>query len=244
MDKRLDRINDKLVLSQYKSGFSYGTDAVLLASFIRVKRGAKGAEIGTGTGIIPLLLAYRRDYEKIYAFELQEKYALLAKENVERNGYSEKIEIIHDRAQNYRKYGLEGLDFVFMNPPYMKLSSGYLNSDGGRLAARHETAGDIFELTRAASAMLKNGGDLFIVYRPDRLCGLLCALRDANAEPKEIRFVESKCGNSPVMVLVKAQKDRAPGLKIIPPLVLYNGDGSNSTELEHIYAEGEMSYGK
>lgn len=244
MEKRLDKINDKISIYQYTEGFSYGTDAVLLSAFVKVKRGQTGVELGTGTGIIPILITHHKNPEKIFAFEIQKDYALLASENVTLSGMDEKIEIIHDDIKNitpyyFREKGVESVDFVFSNPPYMKMTSGYLNESERKLTARHELFCDIKDVCSAASKLLKNGGDLFIIYRPDRMCDLFVAMRESGIEPKELLEVQSRAGDAPTLILVRGRKGASSSLKINAPFVIYDGEGYTDG-MQRVYAEGKI----
>lgn len=225
MEKRLDKINEDISLYQYTEGFLYGTDAVLLSEYVKFKAGSVGAELGTGTGIIPILVTYHKKPSKIFAFEIQEDYAVLARENAEMCKMSDKIEIIHDDLKNItpsylRKYGYESVDFVFTNPPYMKMTSGFLNESERKLTARHELKCDISDVCRAASMLLKNGGDFFVIYRPDRLCDLFVAMRSSGIEPKELSEVVSRKGDVPSLILCRGRKSAQPSMKITEPIVL------------------------
>lgn len=244
MDKRLDKINEDISIYQYTEGFSYGTDAVLLAAYIKIKKGAVGVELGTGTGIIPILVNYRKSPSKIFAFEIQEDYARLATENAELCGMSDKIEIIHDDLKNitpyyFRSKGVESVDFVFSNPPYMKMTSGFLNESERKLTARHELKCDISDVCSAASKILKNGGDFFVIYRPDRLCDLLCAMREASIEPKEMTEVVSHTGEAPTLILVRGKKSALASMKITPPFVIYNGS-EYSDQMKKVYETSKI----
>lgn len=239
---RADKINKDLTIHQYKDGFCYGTDAVLLSAFVSVKKGERGAEIGTGSGIIPILLNYHKNPGKIYAFEIQPDYAELARRNFSDCGYGDNIEVICDNINNYKSHGIEGLDFVFTNPPYMKCESGRLNLDERKLISRHEVHCNIDDICRASAAMLKNGGNFFAVFRPDRLSDMIFALKSHRLEPKELLFVQSHHGKAPNLFLIKAKKDSFDGgLKIHKNLVLYTEGANMTPELEYIYENGKMA---
>lgn len=244
MNKRLDKINEKLSIYQYTEGFAYGTDAVLLSAYVKVKKGDIGAEFGTGTGIIPILITHHKNPEKIFAFEIQEDYATLASENVELCNMGDKIEIIHDDIKNITPYylrdrGVESVDFVFSNPPYMKMTSGYLNESERKLTARHELFCNIEDICLSASKILKNGGDFYAIYRPDRMCDLFVALRKAGLEPKEMTEVQSRQGQAPTLILVKARKGASSSMKINPSFVIYDGD-NYTEEMKKVYDKGIM----
>lgn len=225
MEKRLDKINEDISIYQYTTGFLYGTDAVLLSDYVKIKKGSVGAEIGTGTGIIPILVTYKNEPEKIYSFEIQEEYVTLARENVTLCHMEDKIEIVHEDVKNItpsymRRFNRESVDFVFTNPPYMKMTSGKLNEDVRKLTARHEYKCNISDVCLASSRLLKNGGDFFVIYRPDRLCDLFVAMRESGIEPKEMTEVVSKVGSAPSLVMVRGKKSASPSMKIKKPLVI------------------------
>ena len=244
MEKRLDKINEQLSIYQYTDGFAYGTDAVLLAAFASVKKGEKGADLGTGTGIIPILLAHHKSPEKIYAFEIQEDYALLARENAVRCNFSDKIEVICENVKNVfpgylRERGVEALDFVVTNPPYMKMTSGALGESERKIVARHEKYCDISDIARAASNLLKNGGDMYIIYRTERLCDLFFALRENNLEPKELVFVRSFEKDEPKLIMCRARKCASSSLKV-SDFVIYESAGKNTPEMDEVYKNGRI----
>lgn len=240
---RLDKINENLSIYQYEDGFCYGTDAVLLSAFVKCKRTSVGAELGTGCGIVSILLAYHKSPATIHAFEIQPDYAELAQKNADMCGYGEKIKVIRDNLKNFACHGIENLDFVFSNPPYMKSDSGKLNENEKKLISRHEIHCDINDVCAAASGMLKNGGDFFAVFRPDRMSDLIYALKNNRLEPKELRMVQSHVDKAPNLFLIKAKKDCLDGgLKVHRPLILYSENAVMTPELEYIYRYGRMDF--
>lgn len=240
---RLDKINEDLSIYQYEDGFCYGTDAVLLSAFVNCKKNSSGAELGTGSGVVSILLTYYKNPAIIHAFEIQDDYAALARQNAEMCGYGEKINVICDNLKNYASYGVANLDFVFSNPPYMKSDSGKLNENEKKLISRHEIHCDINDVCAAAGGMLKNGGDFFVVFRPDRLSDLIYALKNNRLEPKELLFVQSHADKAPNLFLLKAKKDCLDGgLKIYKPLILYTKNADMTPELEYIYRYGRITY--
>lgn len=222
-NERLDEVNENLSLIQKKDGLTFGTDAFLLASFIKSAPSKKAAELGAGTGIISLLLAQRSKLSSIYAIEIQKDFAELTERNTELNGLENKITTVNADVTKIKSsdVGTE-LDVVFTNPPYMKTDSGKRNDSDAKYIARHEVCGDINEFCAAGFRLLKHGGKFYVVWRPDRLCDLFYALRQNRLEPKIITFVHADTQSEPSIVLVSATKGGASGAKVTPPLILYD----------------------
>ena len=228
--ERLDAVNEKITLIQKKDGLTFGTDAFLLASFIKPMSKGRAVELGAGTGIISLLLAARDRFSKITSLEIQEDFAELAKRNVILNGMDGKVEILHADATKATAAQLGGeADVVFANPPYMKTDSGKRNENDYKYIARHEVCGDITDFCAAAFRLLKHGGKFYAVWRPDRLTDLIVAMRQNRLEPKIITFVHANTQSAPSMMLVSATKGGASGMTLTPPLILHKD--SSSTEL-------------
>ncbi len=221
-NERLDKVNEGLSLIQKKDGLTFGTDAFLLASFIKSAPTKKAAELGAGTGIISLLLAQRNKLSNIYAIEIQKDFAELTQRNTALNGLDSKIITLNADVTKVKATDTDGeLDVVFTNPPYMKIDSGKRNDSDAKYIARHEVCGDITEFCAAGFRLLKHGGKFYVVWRPDRLCDLFYALRANRLEPKIITFVHASTNSEPSIVLVSATKGGASGAKITAPLILY-----------------------
>ena len=238
-NESLTEVNDGIKLIQNKKGLTYGTDAYLLSAFIKGKKSGTAAEIGSGSGIISLLLAERGKFKKIFALEVQEYYASLTKRNALLNGLDGIVEALHTDARDFKAE----CDAVFMNPPYMKVGDGKRNEDDGKYAARHELNGDISDLCIAASKMLKYGGDAYVVYRPDRLTDLICALHDAGLEPKNICFVHQSAVHAPCLVLIGAKKGGKSGVNVMRPLILTDENGAESADCAYVYENGNWLKG-
>ena len=236
--ERLDFVNEGLSLIQKKDGLTFGTDAFLLASFIKSTSKKIGAELGAGTGIISLLLAQRSKLSKIYAIEIQKDFATLTQRNVNFNKLDEKILVINNDVRSVSSADLGGeIDVVFTNPPYMKTTSGKRNESDYKYIARHEECGDINDFCKAAFKLLKHGGKFYVVWRPDRLCDLFFALRQNRLEPKIITFVQADAQSEPSMVLVSATKGGSSGAKVTAPLILFKDSSHKdmSEEAKRIY---------
>lgn len=229
-NERLDEVNEDITLIQKKDGLTFGTDAYLLAAFIRPSSRARAIELGAGTGIISLLLSARNKVKHTLAVELQPEFAELCRRNTELNGFLDRIDTLcaDVRELDPTHIGYEA-DLVFSNPPYMRTDSGLPNASVGKNIARHETAGGIADFCLAAARLLKHGGIFTLVYRPDRLPELIVGLDRAGLEPKRMTFVSSDVHTAPSMVLVESRKGGGKGLSVTPPLILHkerNGSGS------------------
>lgn len=221
-NERLDEVNENLSLIQKKDGLTFGTDAFLLASFIKSAPSKKAAELGAGTGIISLLLAQRSKLSNICAIEIQKDFADLTERNAILNGLDSKITTVNADVTKIKASDIGGeLDVVFTNPPYMKTDSGKRNESDAKYIARHEVCGDINEFCAAGFRLLKHGGKFYVVWRPDRLCDLFYALRQNRLEPKIITFVHADTKSEPSIVLVSATKGGASGARVTAPLILH-----------------------
>jgi tRNA1Val (adenine37-N6)-methyltransferase len=241
-DERLDKVNERITLIQKNDGLTFGTDAYLLAAFIKPQKTAYAVELGAGTGIISLLLSAKEKLAHIDALEIQKDFCELTQRNVELNRMSDKIRVINCdvRDVNADFLGRE-VDVVFSNPPYMRTDSGKRNTSDRKYIARHEVCGGIDDFCAGAYRVLKHGGRFYCVWRPDRLVSLISAMRKNRLEPKVIVFVHSDTRSEPSMVLVSATKGGGEGLNVLPPLYMYecekgeNGERVLSLRAQEIY---------
>ncbi len=219
--EKLTEVNEKIKLIQKNNGLTFGTDAFLLAAYIKSQKNGTAVELGGGTGIISLLCAARDKFKSIYCAEIQEDFALLIDRNARLNSLESKVTPLHSDVRELKStdIGLE-VDAVFSNPPYMKADSGKRNEYDEKFIARHEVCGNIGDFCACAKRLLKHGGLFYCVWRPDRLTDLICALRENGLEPKEMCFVHANTKNAPSMVLVKAKKGAAASVVIEEPLFL------------------------
>ncbi len=219
----ITEINDKLKLIQNENGLTFGTDAYLLSAFAVGGKNKIGADLGSGTGIIPLLLCNREKAAKIYAVEVQESFCDLIKQNAELNGFSDRIIPLHKNVTELKAADIgQELDFVVSNPPYMKADSGKRNEFDEKFIARHEVCGNVDDFCACAYRLLKHGGRFYTVWRPDRLTDLICALRGNRLEPKVITFVSATAESEPSMVLVRSVKGGASGNTVTKTLFLHS----------------------
>ena len=220
-DERLDEVNESLRIIQKKNGLTFGTDAYMLAAFMRPEKHARAAELGSGTGIISLLCAARARFAHIDAYEIQPEFAQLGERNIALNGMVELITQLESdiRAIPSDKNG--SYDVVFSNPPYMKSGHGERCAHDMKTIARHEESGGIEDFCVTAARLLRYGGKFYCVYRPDRLADLICAMRAHKLEPKRMTFIQSDATAAASIVLIEAKSGASSSLKLTPPLIIY-----------------------
>lgn len=231
-----NRINGELTIVEPENGIRFGTDALLLADFASsVKRG-RCIDLGTGSGVIPLLMLASGSNAEFVGLELQPEYASVAQQNAESNGFGDKFKVICGNASDHRTLFESGrADYVVTNPPYMRIDCGGQNESTPLNIARREVFGGIDSFCEAAAWCLKSGGSFFAVYRPDRLVNLLCAMRSNRIEPKRLRAVVASSGASPSLILVEGRKDGREGLIYENDLVIYT-DSTHKTQTEELQA--------
>lgn len=239
-DETLTEINDGLKLIQKSDGLTFGTDAYLLAAYVRRQTHANAADLGSGTGIIPLLMLSRGKVARVHAVELQADFAELIGRNAELNGFADRLFPLCADVREISAAKLCGtVDVALSNPPYMK-PSGKANESERRNIARHEVAGGIGDFCAAAARILKHGGLFYVVWRPDRLTDLISAMREAGFEPKRMTFVHARAELAPCLVLCEAKKGAASGVYITPPLIMYSQGNVYTDALTKIYETGEF----
>ncbi len=221
-DERLDTVNEAVRLIQNKKGLTFGTDAFLLAAYIREQKHVHAVELGSGTGIIPLLLLAKGKVARVSAVEIQPTFASLIERNAAINGATDRLSVLCRDIRDLTPADIGGeVPLVFSNPPYMTVGSGKNNLHNEKAIARHEHFGSISDFCRAASRLLKHGGRFVLVYRPDRLSELFAALHDTRLEPKRMTLVHADAHHEPSCVLIEAVKGGAPSMRVSPPLFLY-----------------------
>ena len=228
--ERIDEVNEKIRLIQKKDGLTFGTDAFLLAAYMKPQRNATAVELGCGTGIISLLSAARERFAFIHAFEIQPEFAELTERNISINSLNSCIACKCRDVRDLSVKDTDGeVDVIFANPPYMRTDSGKRNNEDMKYIARHEVCGDIRDFCAAARKLLKHGGKFYCVWRPDRLTELLSALRENKLEPKMMTFVHADEESAPSMLLLCAKKGAAPSLNISAPLILHSSTDKSGT---------------
>ena len=225
-------------LIQDPSRFCFGIDAVLLSSFARVKRGEKALDLGTGTGVIPILLESKNQGAFYGGLEIQEASADMARRSVQYNDLEQKIEIkTGDIKEAAALYGAASFEVITVNPPYMNDGGGLKNEYSPKTIARHEVLCSLEDIIAASARLLAPQGRLYMVHRPHRLTDIMVTLRKYRLEPKKLRFVHSYSDREPVMLLIEAVSNGKPMIKVMPPLIVYKEEGKYTEEIMKIYYE-------
>ena len=235
-DECLDDLQNGYMLIQKNNAFKFGVDAVLLADFALVKRSDKVLEMGTGTGIIPILLHAKKQPVSITALEIQEDMADMAQRNIKYNKLEDKISILHmDLKEAPERLGKAIYDCVVTNPPYVKREAGINNPEESKAIARFEITCTLQDVISTAKELLRTGGKFFMVHRADRLVDIIFEMRSQGVEPKRIRFVHSNAGKRPHLILIEGVRGGRPELKFMDPLYIYDSMGEYTEEIHRIY---------
>ena len=217
--ERIDCFMDgRLKLIQSKDGYRFSIDAILLAEFVTIRQGDVVVDLGTGCGVIPLILLLTKLVGYAFGLEIQEELAGQAARNVLLNGFDDKMRVVLGDIQN-PPIAEESADVVICNPPYRQVKSGRINPDPRRAIARHEIMANIDDILRAARSVLRKKGRLALIYSSVRLADILVRMRRFNLEPKKIQIIYPDLNSGAKLVLVEALLGGRPGLKISPPIV-------------------------
>ena len=249
-----ERVDDTgfggLRLIQKPEEFCYGVDAVILADFAarsaavslpsrRRQDDVTAVDLGTGTGIIPLILSYKTQWQRLIGVEVQEGSYGRAVRNARMNGLDERLRFIRgdvkDFGEGWGKDLAASADVVTSNPPYTQGSGGLKSANTAKAIARHETTAGLEDFIRCAGWLLKPRGDFFMVHRPSRLVDICCMAREAGLEPKEMCFVSPDCETAANILLVHMVKGGGRQLTLLDPLFVYEKDGSYSEKIKECY---------
>ena len=235
--ERLDELHrNGYFLLQDPKKFCFGMDAVLLSGFARVKKGEQVLDMGTGTGVIPILLEGKTEGSHFTGLEIQTDMADMASRSVALNHLSEKITIVEgDIKEASAIFGKNSFDVVTCNPPYMNENHGLKNPEEPKAIARHEILCNFEDIAREAAAVLRPGGRFYMVHRPHRLTELFSTMRQYKLEPKRMKFVHPYIGEEANMVLIEAYLGGRPQMRIEAPLVVYQSPGKYTNEIYEIY---------
>ncbi len=236
-DERLDDLNrNGYRIIQNPKKFCFGMDAVLLSGFAAAGAGSRVLDLGTGTGIIPILMAAKTEAAHITGLEIQDESADMAGRSVRLNGLEEKIDIVTgDIKEASRIFGAASFDVVTSNPPYMQGGGGLKNPDLPKAIARHEILCTLEDVVREASAVLKMGGHFYMVHRPTRLVDIFDLMRRYKMEPKRMKMVHPYADQAANMVLIEGVKGGRPMLITEKPLIVYREKGVYTQEIYDVY---------
>ena len=234
-----ERLDDLLIgnlkISQHERDFCFSLDAVLLAHFASLRPRARVVDLGTGTGVIALLLA-ARGADLTVGVELDERSAGMAERSVRFNHLSEKVRIMQGDFRTLKGLLTAGeWDLVVANPPYRPVGKGYLNGNDRHAAARHELTASLTDVIAAARYLVKYRGRFAMVHLPERLTEIVSELSRQGLEPKRLRLVQPSSGKKPNLLLVEAVRGARPGLEVLPPLTVYDAAGCYSPEILSYY---------
>lgn len=236
-DERIDDLQrNGYRIIQKKDGFCFGMDAVLLSGFARVREGERAIDLGTGTGIIPILLEAKTQGKHFTGLEIQEAVADMALRSVRLNGLSDRVEIVQgDIKEASRLFGKASFDVVTSNPPYMNDSHGLKNPDLPKAIARHEVLCTLEDVAREAALLLKPGGRFYLVHRPHRLAEIISVLKAHKLEPKRMKLVHPFVDKDANMVLLEAVRGGRSMMKVEAPVIVYREPGLYTDEIYTIY---------
>jgi len=235
--ERVDNLElSKLVIIQDPGRFCFGMDAVLLSGFVRAKASDVILDMGTGTGIIPILLSAKTPAKHLTGLEIQPDSADMARRSVKLNSLESKINIITgDICEAVSYFEAASFDIVTCNPPYMIAEHGIENPDSVKAIARHEIKCTLDDVCAAAQKMVKPGGSFYMVHRPFRLAEIIRTLSEHHLEPKRMRLVYPYADREPNMVLIQAVRGGKPRMEVEKPLIVYESPGVYSEEMKRDY---------
>lgn len=239
--KENERIDDlefeNLKIIQNKEGFCFGMDSVLLSDFAKeMRHHAKVLDLGTGTGIISILLCGKTDLKKVIGVEIQKEVAEMASRSIKLNDLQDKFEVINENILNLNNiYENQSFDVIVTNPPYKKRNTGIINEKEKKVISRHEITADLEDFIKISKDLLKDRGEFYMVHRPDRLVDVLSLMRKYKLEPKILKFVYSDKDKEPKLILIKGVKNAKPFLKVEKNLYIYDGNGKYTEEILKIY---------
>lgn len=242
----MERIDDLqfqgLKLIQDDECFCFGVDAILLSHFARYTPSDVTVDLCSGNGIVAVLLAGKTKAKKIYAVEIQEKLASLAKRSIELNNLSDRVEVICDNLKNIGNHLEKSCaDVVTVNPPYFQNGGAIKNKKDEKMLARHEISCNLEDVISVSSAVLKTGGHFFMVHKPERLVDIFCLMRKYEIEPKRLCMVHPSVRKKANIVLIEGVYKGGRELKMCEPLYVFDEDGKYTKEIDEIYERGKYN---
>lgn len=237
-NERIDDLEFKnLKIIQNKDGFCFGMDSVLLSDFAKeIKKNSSIADLGTGTGILAILLSGKTQDTQIVGVEIQKEVAEMANRSILLNNLKNRIQIICEDIKNLKaKYEQGSFDAIVTNPPYKKVGTGKINKKDKKIISRHEITANLEDFISISNYLLKDHGSIYMVHRPERIADIFVLLRKYKLEPKVLKIVYPTLEKSPNLILIKAVKNSKPFLKVEKPLIVYTNEGNYTDEILKIY---------
>ena len=236
-NERLDDLQIKgYEIIQSPGRFCFGMDAVLLSGFAAAKEGDRVLDLGTGTGIIPILMEAKTKASEFKALEIQEESADMARRSVALNGLEDKIQIITgDIKEADRIFKPSSFDVITCNPPYMIKQHGLVNPEGPKAIARHAVLCTLEDVVRQAARLLKPGGSFYLVHRPFRLAEIITLSVAYKLEPKRMQLVYPYVDKEPNMVLLQAVRGGKPRMTVEKPLIIFEKPGIYTKDIHEVY---------
>jgi tRNA1Val (adenine37-N6)-methyltransferase len=238
-DETIDELRHfNLRIIQPRDGYRFSLDSLLLCAFAGLRAGERVIDLGTGCGVIPLVLARQTADAAIVGVEFQEEMAGLAARNAELNGLQERVEIVCDDVLSLRKrFPVSSFDLVVANPPYRVPGTGRISPKAGRDAARHETTATLKDFLEVAKYLVKPTGRIAFIYHPSRLAEFITQAGALKLAPLRLRMVHGNSGMEARMFLIELAKSRKGELEVMPPLFVYDSNGQYSKEMKRILGE-------
>ena len=237
-NERIDDLEFKnLKIIQNKDGFCFGIDSVLLSDFAKnIKKCSTVLDLGTGTGIIPILLCGKTKLQKVTGIEVQEDVAKMAQKSIKLNNLEDKFNVINENILNLNKiYENQTFDVIVSNPPYKKKDTGITNENEKKIISRHEISASLEDFIKISKDLLKDKGEFYMVHRPERLVDIFELMRKYKIEPKILKMVYSYKNKEPKLILIKGVKNAKPFLKVESNLYIYEDTGKYTKEILKIY---------
>ena len=210
---------------------------MLLSDFAKeIKKGSEVLDLGTGTGIISILLCGKTNLKHITGIEIQEDVYKMAQKSIELNNLQDRFSIINEDIRNLsKKFPANSFDAIVTNPPYKKENTGLKNEDKVQFISRHEVMCNLEDIAKTAASLLNSNCSIYMIHRADRLVDIIQTFKKYKLEPKKIRFVYPKINKEPNLILIKATKGGGEFLKVEKPLIVYNENGTYTDEILKIY---------
>ena len=237
-NERIDDLEFKnLKIIQDKSGFCFGMDSVILTDFAKeIKKDSMVLDLGTGTGIIPILLCGKTNLKKVIGVEIQKEVAEMASRSAKLNNLENRFEVLNENIINLNKiYNNQSFDVIVTNPPYKKKNSGIINENEKKVISRHEITANLEDFIKISKDLLKDKGEFYIFHRPERLVDIFSLMRKYKIEPKVLKMVYPNRNKEPNLMLIKGIKNAKPFLKVEKNLYVYNEKGKYTEEILKIY---------